>query len=102
MNTFFLEVKTPDKLIFSGEVESLIVEHPSGKEGYLANHETVLKEIAAGVLQIKLGNKTPSFFDSEASSDDETTSEENPKTKTIPVDGGFISFSENKAVVFIR
>ena len=83
MNTFFLEVKTPDKLIFSGEVESLIVEHPSGKEGYLANHETVLKEIAAGTLQIR-----------------QDSHEAN--TKTIEVDGGFLSFSENKAIVFIR
>ena len=78
---FLLEILTPEKLLFSGEVESLIVQHPSGKEGYLAFHEPVLKEISPGIITYK-------------SSD--TSSEE------LEVKGGFISFENNKAIIFIR
>ena len=78
---FLLEILTPEKLLFSGEVESLIVQHPSGKEGYLAFHEPVLKEISPGIITYK-------------SSD--TSSEE------LEVNGGFISFENNKAIIFIR
>lgn len=80
---FSLEIKTPEKLLFSGEIESLIVPHKEGLEGYLANHTRVLRELVPGTLEYR-----------PIGSSQETTKMEIP--------GGFISFAHNRAVVFIR
>ncbi|MBP3816238.1 MAG: hypothetical protein J6H21_05150 [Firmicutes bacterium] len=95
---FSLEIKTPEKLIFSGDIESLIVEHPSGKEGYLAFHEPVLRELAPGMVQFS-GERVAGKIPSDNPSILKTNS---PKTFEIEIQGGFLSFEGNKAVVFIR
>ena len=53
---FFIEIKTPDALIWSGEIESLVVNHPWGLEGYLADHESVLKELSPGPIKVSGGD----------------------------------------------
>ncbi len=101
MKTFTLEIKTPDKLIFSGEVESIMVEHPSGKEGYLANHEPVLKDLVAGTVQFTtLSSEPDSNANQSALSINKKADSHN--TYTIEVTGGFLSFDKNKAILFIR
>ena len=133
MNLFILEIKTPDKLIFSGEIESLMVEHPSGKEGYLANHEPVLKELASGTVRftaaspLDAGEFTVTASTSSPSSDTSVSPSESTdniadysrehsdrkplviqqspdsyNTYFVQIDGGFLSFLDNKATVFIR
>ena len=100
MNTFNLDIKTPEKLIFSGNVESLMVEHPSGKEGYLANHEPVLRELAEGTVRFKPINNEDVPIDS--TTDSSYKIEITDGVCQINISGGFISFLNNKAVVFIR
>ena len=82
MATFLLEIKTPDKLLFSGEVESMIVQHPSGKEGYMAYHEPIIKEIAEGIVQYRFSGES--------------------QHQELTVSGGFLSFDNNRAILFIR
>lgn len=114
MNLFILEIKTPDKLIFSGEIESLMVEHPSGKEGYLANHEPTLKELASGTVRFTAASSldTSEFSVTDSSPSDDSNSgsdllviQQSPdssNTYFVQIDGGFLSFLDNKATVFIR
>ena len=108
---FFIEIKTPDALIWSGEIESLVVNHPWGLEGYLADHESVLKELSPGPIKVSGGdadNATeeissllaslaslsagPIYRDLHSSSADP----ENPY--------GWLSFSaeENRAILFLH
>ena len=103
MNTFTLEIKTPNALVYSGKAESLIVPTPEGSEGYLANHETVITELTKGVLifraeRIELNKEAPAKGASEYPI--EPADEAN--TYKINIPGGFINFNHNKAIVFIR
>ena len=81
MATFKLEIKTPDKVIFSGDIESLIVPFSEGKEGFLAKHENVLKPLSKGTIEYKTADSQE--FD------------------TLDVSEGWLSFSDNKAIILI-
>ncbi|MCQ2548080.1 MAG: F0F1 ATP synthase subunit epsilon [Clostridia bacterium] len=48
MKTFELELATPSRCIFKGEVESLIIETIEGYEGFLANHAWSTKLLKKG------------------------------------------------------
>jgi len=51
--TFNLEIITPEKLFFRGEVEMVVVSTLDGKEGFLANHAWACKLLAPGEVRIK-------------------------------------------------
>jgi F-type H+-transporting ATPase subunit epsilon len=51
--SFRLEVITPERLFYEGEVEMVIVRTLIGYEGFLANHSWACKLLDTGVLKIK-------------------------------------------------
>ena len=51
--SFQLEVITPERLFFKGNVEMVIVRTLLGDEGFLANHTWACKLLDTGVLRIK-------------------------------------------------
>lgn len=53
MNTFPLEILTPDKPFFKGDVESLVVRGREGFLGILARHAPLLARLAPGPLRVK-------------------------------------------------
>lgn len=52
-NTFKLEVITPERLFYEGEVEMVIVRTREGYEGFLANHSWACKLLGTGIMRIK-------------------------------------------------
>ena len=52
-NSFWLDVMTPSKKFFSGEVEEVIITTPVGKEGFMAKHSWTCKLLDAGELWIR-------------------------------------------------
>ena len=98
MALFKLEIKTPDRLIWSGEIESLIVTHPSGKEGYLANHQPVLKELTTGPIEISGGTAGTTAHSGQHISGGAAHSD----GLAVPESGGWLSFSDNKAIILIH
>ncbi|HHX13859.1 MAG TPA: ATP synthase F1 subunit epsilon [Clostridiales bacterium] len=74
-NTLQLEVITPSKLFYRGEVELVIVRTTEGDEGFMANHSWGVKLLAAGELWFK-----------EA---------ETKKFRVASLAGGFIDVKEN-------
>ena len=51
--SFWLDVITPSKKFFSGEVEEVIINTRQGKEGFLAKHSWTCKLLDAGELWIR-------------------------------------------------
>jgi len=51
--TFYLEILTPDRKFFWGEVESLIVNTPSGQIGILKDHMPIVAVVEVGIVKIK-------------------------------------------------
>jgi F-type H+-transporting ATPase subunit epsilon len=51
--SFLLDVVTPEKRFYSGEVEIVIVRTLSGEEGFLANHVWAVKLLGDGEMRIR-------------------------------------------------
>lgn len=58
MSKLNLKVVTPEREIFSGEVDEVVVTTPDGEIGILPNHTNLMSNIVAGEMRIKNGGKT--------------------------------------------
>jgi F-type H+-transporting ATPase subunit epsilon len=52
-NTFYLEIVTPDRKFFSGDVEMVILKTPEGEMGILKDHTPMVVAVAIGPIRIK-------------------------------------------------
>ncbi len=52
-NSFRLEIITPERLFYDGEVELVIVRTLNGDEGFMANHAWACKLLSTGELWIQ-------------------------------------------------
>jgi F-type H+-transporting ATPase subunit epsilon len=55
-DTFYIEILTPDRKFFWGDVESLVVNTPSGEIGILKDHMPIVTLIDIGHIRIKKDN----------------------------------------------
>lgn len=76
-SVFKLEIVTPEKSVFQGEVESLVVPAYEGYLGVMAHHSPLLSQLIPGEITIRTGTEILHFSSS----------------------GGFIEVSGNKAMV---
>jgi F-type H+-transporting ATPase subunit epsilon len=53
--TFMLEIVTPDKNFYSGEVNMTVVRTTSGDIGILKDHEWMVAPLGIGVIKVKFG-----------------------------------------------
>lgn len=60
-----LEIFTPKKQFFSGEVESLVVEALDGQRGILAGHTPMTVALKAGELKLKINGVWKSAYNSD-------------------------------------
>ena len=56
-STFNLEVVTPERVVYSDEVNMLIARAVDGDIGILANHSPLVSALKVGVLRLKTGDK---------------------------------------------
>ena len=73
-----LDILTPDKALFSGEVESVILPGSKGQFEILKNHAAIVSSLDEGSVRVK------------------TT---DGKTQIIEVNGGVVEVLDNKIVV---
>ncbi len=59
---FQLEIVTPDRHFFSGEVEMVVVRTTEGDEAYMADHMWTVVPLKTGVLKIKENDKIKKAF----------------------------------------
>lgn len=74
---FLLEVVTPDKSFFNGEVEMAIVRTTEGDIGIMKNHEPVVAPVSVGGIRIK----------------------RNGEFREAACAGGFLTVDEDKVIV---
>lgn len=51
--SFYVEILTPEKRFFTGDIETLILKTPNGEMGVLANHTPMVSAVAIGIIRIK-------------------------------------------------
>ena len=56
MSTFMLQIITPEKVFFEGEVQRVIVRTTEGDVGILAKHEKYVAALPSGPVRITLEN----------------------------------------------
>jgi F-type H+-transporting ATPase subunit epsilon len=76
----YLEVVTPEKKVFTGEVTGVLVPGIDGSFEMLNNHAAIISSLGKGTLRIqsKEGNKT------------------------MQIDGGTVELANNKLVVLVE
>ena len=60
MTTFHFELASPERLVFTGEVEHVVVPGAEGEFGVMAQHAPVVAMLRPGILKI-LGSNERSF-----------------------------------------
>ena len=62
MATFHFELVSPEKLLFSGSVEQVVVPGADGEFGVLAGHAPVMSTLKPGLLTIYADGAAPRFL----------------------------------------
>jgi F-type H+-transporting ATPase subunit epsilon len=52
-NTFNLDIVTPERKFFSGDIEEIVLKTPEGEIGILAGHTSMVIAVAVGPIRIK-------------------------------------------------
>ncbi|MCS6860765.1 MAG: F0F1 ATP synthase subunit epsilon [Abditibacteriales bacterium] len=76
--SFHLDIVTPERLLFSGEVTSVVAPGVKGYFGVMANHQPMIAALSPGVLRV------------EGAGGGQTV---------MAVSGGFFEVSDNRAIV---
>lgn len=78
MASFNISIISPQKKVFSGEAEFMLVRTKDGNLGILANHAPLVTELALGEMTLKISEKTEEKF---------------------YISGGFLEVSDNKVKI---
>lgn len=76
----YLEIISPEKTIFSGEVNSVRLPGTDGQFEVLNNHAPIISSLNAGQVKIRNAHGTEEFFD---------------------INAGFVEVLKNKVVVLV-
>ena len=79
VNNFYFEIVTPLSSFLKTDVESIIIDTPTGKMGIQAFHEPTVIGVSDGEIKIK----------------------RNGEWKSILVSGGFMEVTNEEAIVFV-
>jgi F-type H+-transporting ATPase subunit epsilon len=63
--TYQLDILTPEREFFSGQVEALIITAPDGELAILADHAPIVAPLVVGSFKIKTDGKWKEAFNSE-------------------------------------
>ena len=93
----YLEIVTPEAILFSSEVDSLSVPGEDGEFQMLNNHAPVVSNLVEGTIKIHVHTKEHLEFDQfkghyEIHIDDDNI-------LTIAIKSGTLEFNENKAII---
>ena len=93
----FLEIVTPEAILFSARIDSLSVPGENGEFQMLNNHAPIVANLKEGIVKIHVHSKEHLEFDQfkghyEIHIDDDNI-------LTIAIKSGTLEFNENKAII---
>ncbi|MCK5782518.1 MAG: F0F1 ATP synthase subunit epsilon [Flavobacteriales bacterium] len=89
----YLEIISPEKVLFKGEVNSVSVPGANGEFQMLNNHAAILSTLVKGVITFEVENTNANF---EAKGDDIST---NGNLFSLEIKGGVLEMNDNKAII---
>jgi F-type H+-transporting ATPase subunit epsilon len=60
-----IDIITPERMFYSGDIESLVLDTPDGKRGIMAGHTPMIIAVAIGQIDLKIDGQWKTAFTSE-------------------------------------
>ncbi|MDA9339451.1 F0F1 ATP synthase subunit epsilon [Polaribacter sp.] len=93
----FLEIVTPEAILFSSEVDSIFVPGINGEFQMLNNHAPVVSILKEGTVKVHVHSQE------QIASDDlkgkMQVHQDDPKVLTLSISSGTLEFNDNKAII---
>lgn len=89
----YLEIISPEKIIFKGDIVSISAPGVDGMFQILNNHAPIVSSLKDGEVKFEVANKNSEF---ELSENDIT---KNGNIFSIKIEGGVFEFNNNKATI---
>ena len=96
-SNFFLEIRTPDKEIFRGEIDQVILPGKDGLFGILKNHAPLIASLQKGLVKVDAINVENISYDSK--SGDTSNDPQKDKHFTFEIEGGVVEVLNNHVIV---
>ncbi len=64
-SNFRIDIITPERLFYGGEIESIVLDTPDGKRGIMAGHTPMIIAVAIGQIDLKIDGEWKIAFTSE-------------------------------------
>ncbi|WGH74448.1 F0F1 ATP synthase subunit epsilon [Tenacibaculum tangerinum] len=93
----YLEIVTPEAILFSSEVDSVVVPGINGEFQILNNHAPIVSVLNQGKVKVYLNGQNQLVFDDLHTSIER--SPENDKVLTLKINSGTIEMKDNKAII---
>ena len=93
----YLEIVTPEAILFSSEVDSLTVPGENGEFQMLNNHAPVVSNLKEGTIKIHLHSQTN--FKLDDLNDKLITDDVDDKILTLLINSGTLELNDNKAII---
>lgn len=88
-----LEIVSPERVLFSGEVSEVAVPGIHGEFQMLTNHAPVISVLKKGEIKLPANAKIPAHVEHLFS----TTNHK----RTFPIQGGIIELNDNKIIILV-
>ncbi|CAM1334543.1 FoF1 ATP synthase subunit delta/epsilon [Tenacibaculum aestuariivivum] len=93
----FLEIVTPEAILFSSEVDSVTVPGINGEFQMLNDHAAVVSILSKGIVKIHVHTKNHLIFDDLNGSI--ASLPEDDKVLTLAIKSGTLEMKDNKAII---
>ena len=92
----FLEIVTPEAILFSSEIDSLSVPGVNGEFQMLNNHAPVVSNLKEGTVKIHIHSQTIELDDLHGKL---VADEADDKVLTLAINSGTLELNDNKAII---
>ena len=93
----FLEIVTPEAVVFSSEIDSVMVPGVDGEFQVLSNHAPLVSVLNEGVVKVHVHTQDHLVFDDLHGSLDKLP--EDDKVITLAINSGTFEMKDNKAII---
>ncbi len=93
----FLEIVSPEAVIFSSEVDSVVAPGINGEFQVLNNHASIVSLLDKGIVKIHVHSQTHLSFNDLHGSIEQLPADD--KILTLSIDSGTLEMRDNKVIV---
>jgi len=95
----YLEIVSPEAILFGSEVDSVVVPGVNGEFQMLNNHAAIVSSLAKGTIKIHTHNQSHIVFDDLHGS--LKPHKDDNKIITLVINSGTLEMKNNKAVILV-